>query len=99
AALPREKATGQIDRVTPLTTARAQALDPGHRTTDPIDTIAVGVPADAVSTMEFDKRLPGLTTDAQVWNAVATRTDYVVLDAFFAATGGPPGQWYEPGDR
>ena len=98
ASLSGGSAPGQIDRVTALTSAHAQSLDPGHRTTDQIDTIAVGVPAGAVSTMEFDKRLPGLTTDAQVWQAVASHPDYVILDAFFAATGGPPGQWYKPGD-
>ena len=90
---------GQISRVAPLTSARAQAVDPGHRTTQPVDALAVGVPAGSVDRMQFDKRLTGLTTDAQVWRAVAKHADYVVLDAFFGATGGPPGQWYEPGDK
>jgi putative ABC transport system permease protein len=89
----------QISRVAPLTSARAQAVDPGHRTTQPIDALAVGVPAGSVAKMQFDKRLPGLTTDAQVWRALAERPDYVVLDAFFGATGGPPGQFYAPGDK
>ena len=91
--------TRDVARVTPLTTARAEALDPGGRTAEPVDSLAVGVPAEAVATMQFSKRLPGLSTDAQVWRAVAASPNYVVLDAFFAATGGPPGQWYAPGDR
>jgi putative ABC transport system permease protein len=91
--------TDQIQRVAPLTSARAQAVDPGHRTTQPIDALAVGVPAGSVASMQFDKRLEEMTTDAQVWHAVATSDDYVVLDAFFGATGGPPGQWYVPGDK
>jgi putative ABC transport system permease protein len=88
----------QIAQVTPLTSARAEAIDPGHRTTEPVETLAVGVPSGAVAKMQFDKRLPGLRTDAEVWRAVAANPDYVVLDAFFGATGGPPGQWYKPGD-
>jgi putative ABC transport system permease protein len=89
----------QISRIAPLTSARAQAVDPGHRTTQPVDALAVGVPADAVDKMQFDKRLPDLATDAEVWRAMAGRPDYVVLDAFFGATGGPPGQFYAPGDK
>lgn len=91
--------TSQVARVTPLTSAHAQALDPGHRTAEPVETLAVGVPAGGVAQMQFDKRLAGLSTDSKVWRAVANNPDYVVLDAFFGATGGPPGQWYEPGDK
>jgi putative ABC transport system permease protein len=89
----------QVSEVAPLTSARAQAVDPGHRTTQPVDALAVGVPAGSVANMQFGKRLAGLATDAAVWRAVAERPDYVVLDAFFGATGGPPGQWYSPGDK
>ena len=89
----------KVARVTPITSARAQAVDPGGRTTEPLDALAVGVPAGGVATMQFDKRLAGLNTDAKVWQAVASNPDYVVLDAFFGATGGPPGQFYEPGDH
>ncbi|HET7310639.1 MAG TPA: FtsX-like permease family protein [Mycobacteriales bacterium] len=89
----------QITRVTPMTSARAAAIDPGHRTTELIETLAVGVPAGSVSRMQFQKRLAPYTTDAQVWRALARDSRYVVLDAFFGATGGPPGEWYVPGDE
>jgi putative ABC transport system permease protein len=89
----------QIAQVSPLTSARAQAVDPGHRTTEPVETLAVGVPDQTTAQMQFDKKLARFRTDQQVWRAVATNPDYVVLDAFFGATGGPPGQWYAPGDK
>ena len=88
-----------IAQVTPLSSARAEAVDPGHRTTEPVETLAVGVPAGSLARMQFQSRLDAFTTDAQVWRAVASRPDYVVLDAFFGATGGPPGEWYVPGDK
>src|SRR4051794_7165133 len=89
----------QVSRVTPLTSAPAEAMDPGRRTAEPLETLAVGVPGETVAHMQFDKRLGRFRTDQQVWRAVALNRDYVVLDAFFGATGGPPGQWYEPGDK
>jgi putative ABC transport system permease protein len=89
----------QVTAVAPMTSARAQAVDPGGRTAQPIDALAVGVPAGSLTTMQFDKRLAGMSTDAQVWQALAGSPRYVVLDAFFGATGGPPGQWHAPGDK
>ena len=103
AGIPNALRTGplrnQVAQVTPLTSVRAAAVDPGGRTAQPVDTLVVGVPAEGVARMQFDKRLAGLGTDRQVWRAVAANPDYVVLDAFFGATGGPPGQWYKPGDK
>jgi putative ABC transport system permease protein len=87
-----------VTGVVPMTSVTAQATDPGHRTTDPLNAVVVGVPAGSTSVMQFDKRLPGLTTDRAVWHAVATHRDYVVLDAFFGSTGGPAGESYRPGD-
>ena len=46
----------------------------------------------------MERRLAGLETDTAVWDSLATNADYVVIDPFFGATGGPPGRWYEPGD-
>ena len=93
-ALPQ----GTASEVTPLLSAPARAADPGRRTTDPIETLAVGIRGNALASMKFDKRLPGLQTDAQVWQAVAANPAYVVLDAGFATQGGPPGSYYAPGD-
>ncbi|HVX08794.1 ABC transporter permease [Humibacter sp.] len=83
---------------TPLVSALARSTDPGKRTTEPIDTLVEGVTTSAVQGMGFSKRLAGLTTDAAVWEALSHHPDYVVLDQFFAAQGGPNGQFYLPGD-
>jgi putative ABC transport system permease protein len=88
-----------VTKVVPLTSAVARATDPGRRTSAPLQALIVGVPTMATRTMEFEDRLPGLTTDAEVWRALADHADYVVVDPFFGATGGPAGQFYEPGDR
>ena len=97
----RELQTGvfpQVTGVTPLTTATATASDPGGRTAQPLIATAIGVPDNATRRMPFDKRLAGLRTDAAVWQRLATDSRYVVLDAFFGSTGGPPGNYYGPGD-
>ncbi|MFL6138725.1 MAG: ABC transporter permease [Frankiaceae bacterium] len=87
-----------ITEVAPVVSAQARSTDPGHRSTEPVSTVVAGVPAGAVSAMQFQKRLPGLVTDADVWQAVAAHSKYVVLDPFFGATGGPAGDYYRPGD-
>jgi putative ABC transport system permease protein len=97
-ALTAPAYANRIQRVTQLTTAFVRSSDPGHRTSDAIDTVLVGVPGDSVSDLAFAHRLTGLDTDAAVWHAVETHTDYVVVDPFFGATGGPGGQYYAPGD-
>ncbi|WP_327372970.1 ABC transporter permease [Streptomyces sp. NBC_01216] len=87
-----------ISAVTPLLTARGRATDPGHRTTRPLDAAVVGVPDGAITGITFRERLPGLADDAAVWRALASDPRYVVLDAFFGSTGGPAGDFYDPGD-
>jgi putative ABC transport system permease protein len=89
---------GSVVDVAPLLSAEARAVDPGHRTSDPIETLAIGVQGTALTTMQFDKRIAGLDTDTQVWQLVAANPRYVVLDGAFAAEGGPPGSFYAPGD-
>jgi putative ABC transport system permease protein len=88
----------QISSVTPLTSALAAASDPGHRTTAPLRSLVVGVPDGSLNDMTFDRRMPSLHSDRAVWALLARDSDYVVLDAFFGATGGPNGKFYEPGD-
>ncbi|MEU2630826.1 FtsX-like permease family protein [Kitasatospora sp. NPDC007106] len=88
----------QIEAVAPLLQARGQATDPGHRTTESLETAVVGVPDGATSGIAFRDRLPGLPDDKAVWDALATHPDYVVLDNFFGHTGGPSGRFYAPGD-
>lgn len=89
---------GQVSGVTPLLNARGQSTDPGHRTTKPLETAVVGVPADAATGFSFHDRLPGLPDDPAVWAALGTHPEYVVLDNFFGHTGGPSGKFYAPGD-
>ncbi|MFJ9808694.1 ABC transporter permease [Streptomyces sp. NPDC101158] len=87
-----------IAAVTPLLNATGRASDPGHRGTRPLDVAAVGVPDGAISGITFRERLPGLADDPAVWHALATDPRYVVLDGFFGSTGGPAGDYYDPGD-
>jgi putative ABC transport system permease protein len=89
----------QVQAVAPLTVATAGATDPGRRTTAPLRTVVVGLPAQAMATgFKLDARIPGKTDDKAVWSLVARDGRYVVLDHFFGSTGGPPGQAYKPGD-
>ncbi|HET6358061.1 ABC transporter permease [Streptomyces sp.] len=89
---------GQISAVTPLLNATGRATDPGHRTSSPLDTAVVGVPDGAITGIAFGERLRGLGNDAAVWGALASHPQYVVLDAFFGSTGGPSGDYFDPGD-
>ncbi|WP_354638302.1 ABC transporter permease [Kitasatospora camelliae] len=89
---------GRAAAVAPLLNARGQATDPGHRTTQPLETAVVGVPDGAATGIAFRDRLPGLPDDPAVWNALATHPEYVVVDTFFGHTGGPAGKFYAPGD-
>ncbi|MZE52241.1 FtsX-like permease family protein [Streptomyces sp. SID5770] len=88
----------EIAAVTPLLNATGRSTDPGHRGTEPLETAVVGVPDGAVTGITFRERLPGLPDDAAVWRALASDTQYVALDAFFGSTGGPAGDYYDPGD-
>ncbi|MFF2779545.1 ABC transporter permease [Streptomyces sp. NPDC058052] len=87
-----------ISAVTPLLNASGRATDPGHRGPRPLDVAAVGVPDDAITGITFRERLPGLADDPAVWQALADDPRYVVLDGFFGSTGGPAGDYYDPGD-
>ncbi|MFD7974693.1 FtsX-like permease family protein [Streptomyces sp. NPDC059071] len=87
-----------ISAVTPLLNANGRATDPGRRSAQPLDVAAVGVPDGAITGITFRERLPGLADDPAVWHALATDPRYVVLDAFFGSTGGPAGDYYDPGD-
>ncbi|MFE6781576.1 ABC transporter permease [Streptomyces sp. NPDC057680] len=88
----------EIATVTPLVNAAGRATDPGHRSSQPLDTAVVGVPDGAITGITFRERLPGLTNDDAVWQALASDPGYVVLDGFFGSTGGPAGDYYDPGD-
>jgi putative ABC transport system permease protein len=89
----------KVEAVAPLTVTTAGATDPGRRTTAPLRTVVVGLPSKAMASgFKLDARLPGKADDRAVWSLVARDGRYVVLDRFFGAAGGPPGQAYKPGD-
>ncbi|MGW0117914.1 ABC transporter permease [Streptomyces sp. NPDC003327] len=87
-----------IATVAPLLNASGRATDPGNRSTQPLDIAAVGVPDGAITGITFRERLPGLGDDPAVWHALATDPRFVVIDGFFGSTGGPAGDYYDPGD-
>ncbi|MFJ6939702.1 ABC transporter permease [Streptomyces sp. NPDC101132] len=87
-----------IAAVTPLLNATGRADDPGRRTAQPFDAAVVGVPDGAVTGITFRERLAGLDDDPAVWRALADDPRYVVIDGFFGSTGGPAGDYYDPGD-
>jgi putative ABC transport system permease protein len=90
----------RVTEVSPLLIAPAKATDPGKRTVQPLEAVAVGVP-DTVRTThlpELNRRLPQFSDDAAVWRAVTTDPRFVVLDPFFGSGGGPPGEPFGPGD-
>ncbi|MGA5421496.1 ABC transporter permease [Streptomyces lavendulocolor] len=96
--LRRGPAADGTAAVTPLLNASGRATDPGRRTGQPLDTAVVGVPDGAITNIAFRERLAGLPDDAAVWRALAADPRYVVVDAFFGSTGGPAGDYYDPGD-
>lgn len=99
AALRKDSLGDLVRAVAPLTIATAGATDPGHRTTAPLHAVAVGLPQQALDTgFKLQHRLPGYTDDRAVWELVGRDDRYVVLDASFGSTGGPPGAAFKPGD-
>ncbi|MGA4956215.1 ABC transporter permease [Streptomyces lavendulocolor] len=96
--LRRGPAADGTTAVTPLLNASGRATDPGRRTGQPLDTAVVGMPDGAITNIAFRERLAGLPDDAAVWRALAADPRYVVVDAFFGSTGGPAGDYYDPGD-
>jgi putative ABC transport system permease protein len=91
---------GRVDEVSPLVVAPATATDPGRRTTEPLDAMAVGVPDAVQSThvLKLNYRLAQFAEDAAVWRAVLTDPSLVVLDAYFGTGGGLSGAPYRVGD-
>lgn len=87
----------EVTAVAPLVSAPARAEDPGGRTDQLLQVMAVGVPADARLTVPFLDRLAGFPTDASVWQALQRDPRLVVVDQSFGSTGGPPGGFLKPG--
>jgi putative ABC transport system permease protein len=91
---------GSVLAATGLVTAPATGNDPQGRTADPLPVLAVGIAARvADDPPALQERLPGLPEDAAAWRLVADDPSYVLVDSFYGATGGPPGEPVGPGSE
>jgi putative ABC transport system permease protein len=62
--------------------------------------LAVGYSGELVGRQpRLQDRLPGLPDDAAAWRLPLTDPSFVLIDAFYGQTGGPPGEPIKPGDR
>jgi putative ABC transport system permease protein len=89
---------GRVVEAVELVTAPAMGDDPKGRTADPLPVVVVGVPrrlADEPPALQL--RLPDLATDTDAWRLVLRDPSYVLIDAAYGATGGPPGESIQPG--
>jgi putative ABC transport system permease protein len=84
---------GAVTAVTPMLTATADGADPLGRAARPLPVLAIGVPAGfAAGAPEIRDRLSTVDTSADAWRLVERDPRYVLLDAFYGATGGPQGK-------
>jgi putative ABC transport system permease protein len=99
-ALLRGTFAGRVAEAAPLVIAPAFGDDPLRRRTDPLPVLAVGIP-DALgrTSPALQSRLGTLPDDSAAWNLVLHDRRYVLLDAFYGATGGPQGKQIQPGSR
>ena len=96
----REHSAGDVVESSPLVTAVAEGTDPLHRSQEALPVLAVGFLAALVDRAPtLQDRLPGLASDSDVWRLALRDPSYVLVDAFYGETGGPPGEPIKPGDR
>jgi putative ABC transport system permease protein len=96
----RENGGGDVVESSPLVTASGEGTDPQGRWTDPLPVLAVGYSGELVGRQpRLQDRLPGLPDDAAAWRLPLTDPSFVLIDAFYGQTGGPPGEPIKPGDR
>jgi putative ABC transport system permease protein len=91
---------GMLEDVAPLTTVTGDADDPLGRADDPLQVNAVGIPGQMIShEPKLEERLPGLGSDEAAWRLILQNPKYAMVDLYYGATGGPPGELVQPGDR
>jgi putative ABC transport system permease protein len=96
----RERSGGAVTETSPLVTAAAQGTDPMDRWTEPLPVLAVGYSGELVGRQPvLTDRLDRLASDADAWRLPLQDPGYVLIDAFYGQTGGPPGEPIEAGDR
>lgn len=89
---------GRILKVAPLVTAVGRADDPLRRRTDLAPVLAIGISRPLrESPPSLEERLPSLPTETAAWDLVLKNPRYVLVDAYYAAQGGPEGRLIEPG--
>lgn len=87
----------QIAEVASLSSAATTATDPLNRHPD-VDVTAIGVSAPLLARPPLlQDRLKGYPDDRSVWRLVAGSGDYILIDSFYGATGGPQGKTVAPG--
>ncbi|GAA4711528.1 ABC transporter permease [Phytohabitans rumicis] len=88
---------GVVAETVTLVTAPALGDDPLGRGED-LPVLAVGMPDRlAASAPALQERLPAAPDDVAAWRLAASDPSYVIIDAFYGATGGPPGEPVRPG--
>lgn len=91
---------GEVSDVTPVSAAFAKASDPGTASSGTTVTARVYSVTRELANRDFplSARLAALGADDQsIWRAVESDPRYVVLEASFAVSGGPPGSRFAPG--
>lgn len=91
---------GTVTEAAALVTAAGFGTDPLHRWSTSLPILAVGFPGQIVGDqMALADRLPRLPDDAAAWRLPLRDPRYVLVDAFYGASGGPQGKPLVPGAR
>lgn len=91
---------GMIVESATLVTAAGYGSDPLGRATEPLPILAIGYPGQIVGKQPaLQDRLPGLRSDRLAWQLPLRDPSYVLVDAFYGATGGPQDKPLQPGDH
>ncbi|HEX4813192.1 MAG TPA: FtsX-like permease family protein [Nonomuraea sp.] len=92
--------SGMFEDSAPLVTATGEGSDPLRRTTAPVPVLAIGIPGQLVDhAPRLLDRLSRLGDDESAWRLVLNDPTYVIVDLFYASTGGPQDAQIRPGSR
>jgi putative ABC transport system permease protein len=89
-----------VTTAAPLVIAPGFGTDPLNRHKDLLPITAIGIPADLNRTAPaLQSRLPSLPSDQATWQLVQSDNHYVLVDAYYGASGGPQGKAIRPGEH